>query len=303
MTSGCAKEIPPLERDERLGGHARRMMAIYEPWLNGKPVAVPSCRMLGLFDRPAGDGRDRGASSAAVIRRAHGCGLAVLARKRRHLFPAPPQGRSRRRMEQGGGGAAGTWRPFWPWMGRRRARIGSTPIPLVREHFWRAAQASTRTRGGRGIGGCMSTFEGEGEGAARKPSRRWRLSSPRWCTGARRETSHEALDEGCFWSRYPTADGALLQPWKHAWSVWRRGRGPLAAFFDPPWKRTRAGAHAGGKIRRFVLSVHDLGYVLRALEPAAKEAAGPDADEPGGRLHCSIGELESPLPSTPPTSE
>jgi len=45
------KEIGPLEEDEREGGHARRVMAVYEPWLGEVEVAI--LRMIGLFDRPA----------------------------------------------------------------------------------------------------------------------------------------------------------------------------------------------------------------------------------------------------------
>ena len=46
------KEIGPLEVDERLGGHARRVMAAYESWFQrGPEVAI--LRVLGLFDRPA----------------------------------------------------------------------------------------------------------------------------------------------------------------------------------------------------------------------------------------------------------
>src|SRR5262249_8865632 len=45
------KEIGPLEKDERQGKHARRVMAAYEKWL-GKPE-LTILYMLGLFDRPA----------------------------------------------------------------------------------------------------------------------------------------------------------------------------------------------------------------------------------------------------------
>jgi tetratricopeptide (TPR) repeat protein len=46
------KEIGPLEADERVGGHARRVMAAYEPWLStGPELAI--LLMIGLFDRPA----------------------------------------------------------------------------------------------------------------------------------------------------------------------------------------------------------------------------------------------------------
>jgi tetratricopeptide (TPR) repeat protein len=47
-------EIGPLMVDERLGGHARRVMATYEGWL-GKPE-VTILHLIGLFDRPAGEG-------------------------------------------------------------------------------------------------------------------------------------------------------------------------------------------------------------------------------------------------------
>jgi tetratricopeptide (TPR) repeat protein len=47
-------EIGPLERDERQGSHARQVMQKYETWL-GKPE-LAMLHMIGLFDRPAGEG-------------------------------------------------------------------------------------------------------------------------------------------------------------------------------------------------------------------------------------------------------
>lgn len=49
------REIGPLEDDERLGGHAKRVMVAYERWFQGGPE-IALLRMLGLFDRPAGKG-------------------------------------------------------------------------------------------------------------------------------------------------------------------------------------------------------------------------------------------------------
>lgn len=48
-------EIGPLEEDERLGGHARRVMEAYARWFHGGPE-IAILRMLGLFDRPATEG-------------------------------------------------------------------------------------------------------------------------------------------------------------------------------------------------------------------------------------------------------
>ncbi len=50
------KDIGPLVKDERLGGHARRVMAAYERLLGSTSVEVDILRMLGLFDRPADEG-------------------------------------------------------------------------------------------------------------------------------------------------------------------------------------------------------------------------------------------------------
>lgn len=44
-----------LKQDNKEGGHARRVMASYERWFEGKP-ALAVLRMIALFDRPA-DGR------------------------------------------------------------------------------------------------------------------------------------------------------------------------------------------------------------------------------------------------------
>ncbi len=49
-------EIGPLEEDERLGGHARRVMAAYERMFGSGSAEVGMLRMLGLFDRPADEG-------------------------------------------------------------------------------------------------------------------------------------------------------------------------------------------------------------------------------------------------------
>ncbi len=47
--------VPGLTAEEKLGGHARRVMASYEVFLKGKPE-LNILSMLGLFDRPAGTG-------------------------------------------------------------------------------------------------------------------------------------------------------------------------------------------------------------------------------------------------------
>ncbi len=47
--------IPKLEKEQRKGGHARRVMESYERWLAGKPE-ISILYMMGLFDRPAKQG-------------------------------------------------------------------------------------------------------------------------------------------------------------------------------------------------------------------------------------------------------
>ncbi|MCZ6654320.1 MAG: AAA family ATPase [Planctomycetota bacterium] len=48
-------EVPPLTVAAKDGGHAKRVMACYERWFEGKPELCV-LRMLGLFDRPAEGG-------------------------------------------------------------------------------------------------------------------------------------------------------------------------------------------------------------------------------------------------------
>ncbi len=48
--------IGPLVEDERVGGHAKRVMAAYEKMFGEKSVEVGMLRMLGLFDWPASEG-------------------------------------------------------------------------------------------------------------------------------------------------------------------------------------------------------------------------------------------------------
>lgn len=45
------KEIGPLEKEERQGAHARRVMAAYQRWLGSDELGL--LRIIGLFDRPA----------------------------------------------------------------------------------------------------------------------------------------------------------------------------------------------------------------------------------------------------------
>jgi hypothetical protein len=45
------RDVPLGKADQRQGGHAYRVMAAYETWLEDREVAV--LRLLGLFDRPA----------------------------------------------------------------------------------------------------------------------------------------------------------------------------------------------------------------------------------------------------------
>jgi len=47
--------IPALTKEEKHGGHARRVMESYEKWLIGTPE-LEIVRMMGLFDRPADGG-------------------------------------------------------------------------------------------------------------------------------------------------------------------------------------------------------------------------------------------------------
>ena len=48
--------IGPLVEDERVGGHAKRVMAAYETMFGETSAQVGVLRMLGLFDRPATEG-------------------------------------------------------------------------------------------------------------------------------------------------------------------------------------------------------------------------------------------------------
>ncbi len=47
--------IPELAQERKRGGHARRVMAAYEQWFEGKPE-LDILRVMGLFDRPADPG-------------------------------------------------------------------------------------------------------------------------------------------------------------------------------------------------------------------------------------------------------
>ncbi len=66
-------EIGSLLEGEELGGHARRVMAAYVTMFGERSAEVAVLRMLGLFDRPASEGGDRGAAGGAGGGGVDGC--------------------------------------------------------------------------------------------------------------------------------------------------------------------------------------------------------------------------------------
>ncbi|HTE19426.1 MAG TPA: tetratricopeptide repeat protein, partial [Armatimonadota bacterium] len=60
------REVGPLQDEQRMGGHARRVMRAYEEWLGDGPE-VSVLRLLGLFDRPAEPGAIRALRQAPPI--------------------------------------------------------------------------------------------------------------------------------------------------------------------------------------------------------------------------------------------
>jgi nucleoside phosphorylase/tetratricopeptide (TPR) repeat protein len=225
------KEIGPLEEDERVGGHARRVMRSYDSWLGKPELAI--LHMIGLFDRPAEEDEIAALRAEPVVR-----GLTDA--------------------------LAGAGGPAWSKAVAKLRRVGLLAEqgkkldthPLVREHYGeqlRREQPEAWREGHRRL------YEHLKKKAKPLPETVEEMA-PLYAAvvhGCQAGKSQEALDE-VLWTR--------IQREKDGFSVKKLGAfgsevAVLSAFFDPPWERLAPGLSE--LWQAFVLN--EAGFALRAL--------------------------------------
>ncbi len=226
------KEIGPLLVDERQGGHARRVMEAYEPWLGKPDVAI--LRMIGLFDRPVGQeeiaalradppivgltdalvGVDKGAWNKAVARLRNARLLSVEEDKKLDAHPLVRQHFGERLKQE----QPAAWRE-----GHRR----------LYEHLKATAKELPET-----LEEMAPLYAAVVHG----------------CAAGKNQ---EALDE-VYWKRILRREAHFS--W-HQLGAFGSEVAVLSAFFAPPWEQLAPGLSEADQA--FVLN--DSGFALRAL--------------------------------------
>jgi nucleoside phosphorylase/tetratricopeptide (TPR) repeat protein len=239
------REIGPLEEDDRLGGHARRVMAAYEQMLGSGSAEVGILRMLGLFDRPAGE------EEIAALR-------------------APPLIQGLTDVVAGLGGKG------WNKAVARLRRLGLLERaeserdrsldahPLVREHFGeqvRRAGVEAWREGHRRLYELLKTKPKD------KPETVGEMA-PLYAAvvhGCRAGKSQEALDE-VWWARIQRGEEGFSI---HKLGAFGSGVAVLSAFFDPPWEKLATGLSEADEAG----VLNHAGFALRALGRLPEAAA------------------------------
>ena len=247
-------ELGPLERDDRLGAHARHVMVGYERWFGAGPERA-ILRMVGLFDRPAAEDEIAALRKEPVIRGLTD-GLVVAAESKWYhpitqLFLAPPS------------------RPIsadeWSRAVNRLWRAGLLAEskdkrldahPLVREHF--GEQVRERAP------------EAWKEGHRRLYEHLKVKAKPLPDTVEEMEPLYAAVIHGCRAGKAQEALDEVFQDriyrgeqgynWQKLGAFGSEGA-VLSAFFDPPWERLAPGLSEADQA--WVLA--NAGFALRAL--------------------------------------
>ncbi|UQA57154.1 hypothetical protein [Polyangium aurulentum] len=234
------KEIGPLEGDERRGGHARRVMAAYEPWLGKPEVAI--LHLIGLFDRPVDE------DEIAALR----------------AEPAMP---GLTDALVGVGGRA--WNKAVAKL-RRAGLLASEPEkrldahPLVREHFGEQLQEEHPEAWREGHRRLYEHLKAK---AKELPD-----------TIEEMAPLYAAVVHGCQAGKHQDALGEVwrkrIRREHQEFSTSYLGAfgsevAVLSAFFDPPWERLAQGLDESQQ----ALVLNEAGYALRALG-RLQEAAG-----------------------------
>ena len=234
-------ELGPLERDDRLGAHARHVMEGYERWFGAGPERA-ILRMVGLFDRPAGEDEIAALRKEPVI-----AGLTD--------------------------GLSGVDGRKWNSAVARLRRAGLLAEskdkrldahPLVREHFGEQVRSTEPEAWREGHRRLYEHLKGK----AKPLPETVEEMEPLYAAvihGCRAGMAEEALDE-VFWKR------VYRENVKYNWSklgAFGSEAAVLSAFFDPPWERLAPGLSDADQA--WVLN--NAGFVLRALG-RLEEAAG-----------------------------
>ena len=231
------REIGPLEGDERLGGHARRVMAAYEEMFGGGSAEVGVLRMLGLFDRPASEEEIEAVRAAPAV---PGLTDAVVGLGGREWKTAVARLRRVGLVEEEG----------------REGDRRLDAHPLVREYF---GERVRRERGEAWREGNRRLYEYL-KGKAKPLPETVGEMEPLYAAvvhGCRAGKNQEALDE-VWWKRIrrerESYNTQMLGAFGSEAAV-------LSAFFDPPWERLAPGLSEGDG----AVVLNDAGFALRAL--------------------------------------
>ncbi len=211
------KEMGPLEGDDRLGGHARRVMAAYEGMFGSGSAEVAVLRMLGLFDWPAEEEEIAALRAAPVV---VGLTDAVAGLGGREWSTAVARLRRVGLLEKA--------------VGVGNGRLDAHP--LVREHF---GERVRREREEAWREGHRRLYEYLKRKAKELPETVEEMA-PLYAAvvhGCRAGRGPEALYE-VWWKRVRRGDAAF--------SIKKLGAfgsevAVLSAFFDPPWDRLAPG--------------------------------------------------------------
>ncbi len=233
-------EIGPLIYDEREGGHARRVMEAYDPWLGKTERAM--LRMLGLFDRPASEGEIAALQADPVVPGLNDSLTGVTGRD-------------------------------WNKAVSKLRRIGLIASeagnaidahPLVRQHFgelFKQDNLDAWREGHRRLYEFLQSV----------PTR----ECPE--TNAEMEPLYKAVVHGCLAGKHQEALSKVWSvrvihrgrfPTRFKFGAYSSEVATLSAFFDPPWERLARGLHHFSQ--RFVLSsvIFSLCAVARMREAA-----------------------------------
>ncbi len=230
-------EIGPLVEEERLGGHAKRVMAAYEKMFGGKSAEVGILRMLALFDRPATEGELKALRAEPVV---VGLTEGVPAYAGREWNKAVEKLRRVGLVERAG----------------REGDKRLDAHPLVREYF---GERVRREQGEAWRQGNGRLYEYLKEVAKPLPETVVEMD-PLYAAvvhGCRAGKSQEALDE--VWCKRIERYSVDFNSKKLG--AFGNGLAVLSAFFDPPWRSLAPGLTQ--RAQAFVM--HCAGYTLRAL--------------------------------------
>ena len=237
------KEIPHVMDEQKQGAHARRVMASYEHWLEGKSE-LEILRLMGLFDRPAEKGALEALRKEPAIQR--------LTDTLQKLKDAD-------------------WKYAINNLRNLRLIAQEDPHepdtldchPLLREHFGEKLKAENPEAWREAHGRLYEYYKA----AAKEFPDTIEEMAPLFVAvlhGCQAGRHHEALNE-VYWRRIQR--GELHLNWKKI-CPFDADLFALSGFFDPPWRKPVDGLSEADK--GYVLN--EAGFNLRALGRLAEAA-------------------------------